>query len=723
MAIDGAYIRIWTDDYSHQDTINIINYVFPTPSQKKFAINPSASAYRRILLEFKNSSILYSPHGYDDIEGDFELVQRDGVKYLASPNGTHFLRAKELTPFNFERYSIRPSSKLAYSHTPPKVTVIIPVYGSLRNTYEIKREVEGFRSELQELGGRVLISVDGHSSRHQTRQHLNILEDIPAEVARVFSHEDNLGFIGNVNFLYQNTGSDEIVVLLTTDVKLQPKSISRVIAPLIEDEKIALCTPFAIGGENLEAPESKLRHWRQLDSIISNIEPTYPDAETNVGYMLAVDRRKYRSGILFDSFFNNGYGDDSDLYYRCVNLGYRGVVADNCCVLHEHGASFSHTDTRSSLRIENYRRFMERWSDAYIGRHQKAIAEIEKRKKVLGRISSALSLSALNSEIAFLLPTNDRRIGGVCAIFDLAESLCDRGVPTTVLCASTPYDESLCALKSVSLEDTTSRDATLSSISWLIATSHDTCDTTKKLARESGCNTGYFIQGPEFSFSEGDFLSSVVTGYAGFDALFTVSRFLSEIVSNHVDSPVHLIPYGPPKFKYFETGAKREEKSIAVQMNGNPNKGSSFVAGVIAALVREGYHFYSFGNEALRGVRKNFCTHLGFLSTAEKIRLFNRVEFYLDASNFEGLGLLLLESIQCGAIPLYRHNGGSADLLKKVGVGVEVGDYADIGNIREKLLAFRRSVDWEAERRRCQDAVKEHSLERAVLAMERWRNA
>lgn len=671
-------------------------------------------------VKFQNTSVLYCRAGYDEIAGDFETVSHDSLEYIVSPSP--FLNVKTHRPIEFTPFHLdgRNRSLPRFERGSPRVSVIIPVYGSPRYTLDIRNEVESLLPELKALNGRVIISVDGHDHALQTSLHLNLLEGIDVETVEVHSHDKNIGFIRNVNFLYEKTSDDEIVVLLTTDVKMQPGSLSRVIAPLVDNDDIALSTPFAVGGENLEAPKSEVLHWRDLDTILSSIEPSYPDAETNVGYMLAVDRRKYPGAELFDEFFVNGYGDDSDLYYRCVNLGFRGVVADNCCVFHEHGASFDLTSMRSELRTENFRRFMERWGQVYYERHPKAAARLDKLKSERGDLASALVQSLPMPKIVFLLPTNLRTIGGVAAVFDVVEALCDLGVSAAVICRQTPFDESGFASRSISYDDVARRDTVLANANVLIATASDTVEPVQELARKHDLKTGYFIQGPEFSFSDGQFLSSVVTGYLGFDAIFVVSRFLEEVVKVYVDKPITLIPYGPRLEKYYDMGIPREPKSIAVQLNGNTNKGAAFVAGVVASLFTKDYRIYSFGDDALRGKRKNFCTHLGFLTTAEKIRLFNRVEFYLDASNYEGLGLLLIESIRCGTIPVYRHNGGTSDILKTARCGIEIGDYAAIGKIDQQLSEFRRNADFKAERASCKNAVEGHTLEAAAKAMLEW---
>lgn len=674
-------------------------------------------------VQFQNTRALYCREGYDEIEADFEIVSTDSFEYIVSTSP--FLDAKTLRPFEFISFSLdaRNRSLPRFEHDSPRVSVIIPVYGSPRYTLDVRNEVEALLPELKALNGRVIISVDGHDRALQTTLHLNLLEGLDLETVEVHSHEKNIGFIRNVNFLYEKTSDDEIVVLLTTDVKMQPGSLSRVISPLVDNDDIALSTPFAVGGENLEAPESDVLHWRDLDAILSSLEPSYPDAETNVGYMLAVDRRKYPSAKLFDEFFVNGYGDDSDLYYRCVNLGFRGVVADNCCVFHEHGASFDLTSMRSELRTKNFLRFMGRWGQVHYERHPEAAARLDKLKSQRGHLASALIQSLPMPKIVFLLPTNDRTIGGVAAVFDIVESLCDHGVSAAIICSQTPFDESGFASRSISYDDVARRDVVLANATVLIATSSDTVGPVKELARQHDLKTGYFIQGPEFSFSDGQILSSVVTGYRGFDAIFVVSRYLEEVVKDYVDKPITLIPYGPRLEKYYEMGIPREPKSIAVQLNGNTNKGAAFVAGVVASLAPKGYRIYSFGDDALRSKRQNFCTHLGFLTTAEKIRLFNNVEFYLDASNYEGLGLLLIESIRCGTIPVYRHNGGTSDILKMAGCGIEIGDYAAIGKIDEQLSEFRQNASFEAERKSCKKVVEGHTLETATEAMLDWYNA
>lgn len=690
------------------------------PDRNKKSLETSSDLF---CIRFRNTSVLFCSSGYETVDGDFERVCVGSLEWLVSPDP--FLDAKSLRPLEFRPYRVSGGSrKMPRPQTAGlSLCVIVPIYGSPRYTLDIRNEIEAFLPELDALGGRVIIAIDGHDLPQHTKLHRDLLDGMDSRLVSVHSHKKNKGFIENVNFLFALTSPEELVVLLTSDIKMQPGTLSRLIEPLVESNDIALSTPFAIGGENLEAPDSECINWRDLDTLLSGIEPTYPDAETNVGYLLAIDRRKYTGKTLFDLFFENGYGDDSDLYYRCVNQGLRGVVVDNCCVFHEHGASFSLTQKRAELRSSNHRKFMERWGEVFDARYTDAAKTLEKLKSNRSRLLSALAGSVSAPKIVFLLPTNNRAIGGVAAVTNLVEALGDRGFPAAVISRVMTMDEAGFASRTVHFDDITRRDSLLESASFLIATSHDTVAPVKELANRHGLKTGYFVQGPEFSFSDGHYLRSVITGYSGFDAVFAVSTFLMDLIKDYVEQPVTLIPYGPPRKRYYDLNIPREPNSIAVQLNGNPNKGSAYVAGVIASLAPHGFRFYSFGDEALRGKRQNFCNHLGFLSTSEKIHLFNSVEFYLDGSNYEGLGLLLIEASRCGAIPIYRHNGGTADILKSAGVGIEVGDYAAINKIKHQLTEFRESGTIDLERKRCELAVRDHSLEAAADAILEWWNA
>jgi GT2 family glycosyltransferase len=629
------------------------------------------------LIEFKNSQVLYKTNmNYKEIEGSYEVVTTRGsdipFTYLCSAKD-NFINIDSFEPIKKAELNLNDISVFFEAESNP-CSILIPIYGSPQYTKKIIENLKEIKKEISNLD--VHISID-FISEYNSDLHESIISSSGVDVI-IYRQNDNLGFVDNCNFLFDKA-ENQIMVLWTSDVKLNKGGISKLIAPLMLYDDVALSTPFAYGGANLEAPISSVLSWVDLDRCLRLLAPDYPEAETNVGYLLGIDNSKLCFDALFDNKIDNGYSDDSDLYYRVVNKGFRGVLVDNMCVYHEHGSSFVETNNRDHYRQENYLKFMHKWGRILkerIGDASFKIDEVRRSKtKKINLISNALHVS---NDITFILPTDDRKIGGVDAVFNICESLLSKEVTARVITTNThAYDDHAYECESVDINDSMANKI-ISNSKLLVATSHDTVPLVKGFKEKFGMEIAYFVQGPEFSFSSGEFLQDVLTDFKGFDCVWCVSDFIIEMILPWCDKKPKLIPYGPNEYEYYNRNEEREERSIAIQFNGRIDKGADYIAGMIAALKPLGYKFYSFGDTNKHKITENFCIHLGFLNKKEKIDLFNKTEFYMDASHFEGLGLILIESTLCGSMPIYRSNGGSAKLLKENSGGILIGDYGDI---------------------------------------------
>ena len=678
-------------------------------------ISESELSRDEVIIRFKNTSVYWNKNGYDGLLGTFERIEAPDTTFLVSGN---------LEIFDSDCGPKVGANSINPLHTRPvdlpgllggrRLAILVPIYGSPKFTKQIVENLKRLESELGSADATVIFGIDGHEG-NEADLHLAIIEDADLPGYRVHRHDRNLGFIGNSNHLFQDSVGHDLAILWTSDVEIEPHTIGRCLRPLIEDPKIALSTPWAFGGHNLQIPDLDLQDWQNVDSLLSHRLPEYPDAETTVGYFMAVDRTKYRHTHLFDPTFENGYGDDSDLYYRILNLGYRGVLVDNACVFHDDGGSFSLLASREDLQNKNRQVFRERWEALYAPRVGRAMAGIEDTGTQLSNLANFATVAQFSDpRIVFVLPTNDRRIGGVEAVFSLCEALRKTGMPASIVCTSKPVEESTYRLRSIHFQDIGSRSAALNSAEIVVATSFDTANTVKSLAKTHSTKAAYFVQGPEYSFQGGSPLGAVMTTYAGFDEIWAVSDFLGTTLERWLKRPIELIPFGPAGFDYYDRGLGREEKSIALQFNQRIEKGADFAAAAIAELVHHGYTFYAFGDEANRGQNVNFTHQLGFLTYSEKVDLFNRVEFVMDTSHFEGLGLILMEGIRCGALPLYRRTGGTAELLAAADCGVRLPDYAELGTLPATLDQFRENRDRPGAVRRCQAAIANHSVETAT---------
>lgn len=241
----------------------------------------------------------------------------------------------------------------------PDVEVIIPVYGA-PDLYErffraLGRGIRGIR--------KVLIADDGSDnhcrsllSRHvkDLAQHVNV---------ELFMHDQNIGFVRNVNFLFKKVTAS-YAALLTTDVVVPVDWAPRLAAPLRHGA--ALATPLATNGENLSVNVPEGANFRDVDLTLQLRSPLYPGACTAIGYCLGINCGILpKNEPLFDEEIENGYADDSDLHFRCVVSGYRSVIVDNLFVHHEGAKSFSQIPNKKEILKKNRDLFFNRWGHIY----------------------------------------------------------------------------------------------------------------------------------------------------------------------------------------------------------------------------------------------------------------------------------------------------------------------------------------------------------------------
>ncbi|MEI7028258.1 glycosyltransferase [Paenibacillus sp. y28] len=188
----------------------------------------------------------------------------------------------------------------------------------------------------------------------------------------VINNESNLGFVKNVNkgmSLSQNH-----VVLLNTDTEVPPGWISRLMQPILTDERIASVTPFSNSATTCSFPrfceDNDLPNHLTVEQVDSMFR-IYGSSETiqlpsGVGFCMAINRHVLNKvGAFDDEAFGKGYGEENDWCMRAYHAGYQNVLVQNLFVYHKHGVSFrQHKDKAREDRIaENLRKVEERYPD------------------------------------------------------------------------------------------------------------------------------------------------------------------------------------------------------------------------------------------------------------------------------------------------------------------------------------------------------------------------
>ena len=185
-------------------------------------------------------------------------------------------------------------------------------------------------------------------NKPQNLKELNIIEN-----------DVNLGFIRSVNKALNLSKNN--VVLLNTDTEVPLNWLSRLIYPILKDEKIASVTPFSncaticsfpnFCKDNELLPNISLN---KLDELFSNYgSKQVIDIPTGVGFCMAMSRACLSKFGVLDTIYGKGYGEENDWCRRVAEYGYRNVMITNLFVYHKHGVSFAEQMNKSKQeRIE-----------------------------------------------------------------------------------------------------------------------------------------------------------------------------------------------------------------------------------------------------------------------------------------------------------------------------------------------------------------------------------
>ena len=172
----------------------------------------------------------------------------------------------------------------------PAMQVIVPVYRALP---ALQRLVDGLRRTLG-AGERVLFCDDASPEPEVSAYLQGLPGTLPFE-ARVLRRERNLGFVGNVNAAFAETGADD-VVLLNSDTLPGVGWLDRLRTCFAADARIATATPWSNNAEICSLPHlcrpgplpDDPDRWAR--ACLDACRDAYLDLPTGVGFCMAIRR-------------------------------------------------------------------------------------------------------------------------------------------------------------------------------------------------------------------------------------------------------------------------------------------------------------------------------------------------------------------------------------------------------------------------------------------------
>ena len=176
--------------------------------------------------------------------------------------------------------------------------------------------------------------------------------------------ERNLGFPGNCNAAFAETGTAD-VVLLNSDTEPAGDWLQRLAAGAAADPRLASLTPWSNNGEIVSFPHFVSPNPLPDDPeaqahAAARLTPRYPTLPTAVGFCMYLRRAALAAIGGFDAeTFGKGYGEENDWCLRAEAHGWRHALCDDAYVVHRGHASFAATGLAPGG--ENLRRLNARW--------------------------------------------------------------------------------------------------------------------------------------------------------------------------------------------------------------------------------------------------------------------------------------------------------------------------------------------------------------------------
>ena len=491
----------------------------------------------------------------------------------------------------------------------------------------------------------------------------------------VSKNESNLGFIKNVNKGIDLTDA-EYVLLLNTDCLLSKNTIPKLIDHLEKDTNVALICPISSNAANLSFDILENYSYMQVNEIFEeNFRGMTFDACTVVGNCLMITRECINKVGYLDEIYGMGYGDETDYQFKAHEKGFEAKVAIDTYVFHKSEVSFG-TSIEKQKKLEHNRKiFFDRWGKEYNERMAKYIKNdpIEYIKKNI-KINNKPS-----PEVLFFLPDIHQFAGGVHIVVDIVNYLNINGVFANILTERIHdnYKEIMIFKPSFM------KNIDQINPKCIVATIYPTIFFCNTIAEHFKIPMVNFMQGYEPCFDNGYIYSHAELACRCSQNILTISNFLKKKCKDNFYKEAHVIPNGiNTDLIYTNYKKKNDRRVITISLRNNFNKGDFILLEIIKQLTlkekdmdiniiyNKEIHFPINNNKSI-----NINKIRGPLTRKNLHKILLDSDIYVDASIMEGFGLMALEAMALGNVPVvsesfgvdeYAKNGINCFVIKEV---------------------------------------------------------
>lgn len=534
-----------------------------------------------------------------------------------------------------------------------KCDIIIPIYNSPE---WVKMCVYAlYKNTPNEYIGKVILMND--NSDELT---CNCIENLKRkyEKIEVYKNESNLGFIKNVNRGMDKTAS-EYILLLNTDCLISKNTIPKLIEHMEKNKKIGLICPISSNAANLSYDIPEHYSYMQVDDLFyKNFKGMDFDACTVVGNCLMISRQCMKKTGYLDEIYGMGYGDETDYQFKAHEKGFEAKVAIDTYVYHKSEVSFG-TSPEKQKRLENNRKiFFDRWGEAYNKKMQEYV-----KNDPIEYIKSNLKIEEKpEPEVLFFLPDIHQKAGGVHMVVDIVNYLNING------CFANILTERIHEYKEIMIF-TPSYMKNLNEIKpkCIVGTIYPTIFFCETIAKHYNIPCVNFMQGYEPCFDNGEIYSWAELACKNSQNILAISQFLKEKCIKNFNKEADVITNSiNTDLLYNVNKQEKEKKQITLVFRDSFPKGDFILNEILKQLtLLKNYNFeinVIYMKKTMFPINNSTNININFykgpLNRKEVSNILFKTDIFVDASLMEGFGLMALEAMAAGAVPVISQSFG-----------------------------------------------------------------
>lgn len=334
-------VRLVADDIAGAGPWNL-----PVPGRRMVWVQRNRSR-----LKFLRDLLLATPAGLRYLLGGRRRADRDRLRALMG------LQDKPVIGPMLDPGFLKPVP--AQQDGFPAVTIVLPVY----NAFDLLTESLDRVDRNTDVPWH-LVLIEDASSDPRVRPWLQDWAAARTDRVTLLLNERNLGFIGSVNLgLAVAAQRGGPVILLNSDALVPKGWASRLLHPMLGDDRIASVTPMSNDATILTVPWIAGRIPLQagtadrIDAVARGLSSqARAEIPTGVGFCMAMSRAALDRVPALDPAFGRGYGEEVDWCRKTVAAGMIHLGIGNLFVEHRGGESFG--SAAKALALESSARII-----------------------------------------------------------------------------------------------------------------------------------------------------------------------------------------------------------------------------------------------------------------------------------------------------------------------------------------------------------------------------